>query len=423
MVVTNHVVKGMKYRLYPNASAKEYFAKAFGCARKCYNLMLEDCNESYKTTGKVQICQPTKFKNQEQYAYMKEIDAFVFANERIALNNAFRHFHINLKKGMPVKEAGLPNFKKKYSSKQTFTTNNQASKIGTNTIRFEKFNAEKNKWESVAKGATHILLPKIGRVNMVMHRPLPENCTYSSVTVTKTPSGKYYVSICVQYDEELVERNLNLEHSIGLDYSSPYFFVDNQANKGDYQRYFRLYEKKIALLNKSLSRKQKHSKNYEKTKLKLAKAHEKIANRRNDWQWKKAQEIADNPHVDYVFVETLRMQEIAERDSVYKLGKSTYDNGWYSFVLKLSQKLFQNGKELHLIDRWYPSSKTCSQCGNVIEDLGLDVRTYVCPKCGLTIDRDVNSAINLRNKGIELVSMKNIMNRRNDGNSLPHYAH
>lgn len=230
-----------------------------------------------------------------------------------------------------------------------------------------------------------------------MHRQLPKDSEIKHITISYY-SGKFYVSINVQYEPQVISKKLEVQNSIGLDYKSDGLYVDNQGNKPDYPKFFRLYESKLAFEQRKLSHMKRGSNNYNKQKLKVAKIHEKIANCRKDFLHKLSYSLANT--YDYVFVEDLNMQSVSQ---FLKLGKSTYDNGFGMFKSMLNYKLQDRGKVFHKIDKWYASSTTCSNCDTKHKDIvnSLVVRKWTCPTCGCSHDRDINAAINIRQQGIK----------------------
>ena len=352
--------------MYPTKEQEIFFINTFGCCRFIYNKMLEDKIEHYKLTGEMLDTDPAKYK--QAYPFLKKVDSRALLGANNALKSAYKNFF--------EKRTSFPKFKSKKYSKQSYTTyaDNNRVYIKDNYIR----------------------LPKIGFVKIKYHRPIPSEYKIKNATITKNPSGKYYISVCVEYEYEYPTPTLNKDNSIGLDYSSPDFYVDNQGRKPNYSKYFRRVEEKLAKEQRRLSHMVKGSKNWEKQRIKIAKCYEKVFNQRQDWLHKLSYYFAEN--YDYVFVEDLNLLEIAQKPH---LGKSTNDNGFGYFRTFVEYKMKYRGKIFHKIDRWYPSSKTCHHCGYIKEDLTLDDRKWICPECHNIIDRDWNSAINILNQGFK----------------------
>lgn len=356
--------------MYPNIDQQKLLTNVFGCCRFIYNKMLEDKIKYYKETGKTLHNYPSQYK--KDFPFLDEVEIRALQGAQNALNSAFENFFEHGKK--------FPKFKsKKYKQSYTTYTN------GHNNIRIEN---------------NHIRLPKIGFVKIKYHRPISPKYKIKHITITKNPSGKYYVSVCVEYEYEYPTPTLNKDNSIGLDYSSPDFYVDSQGKKPNYPKYFRKAEKKLAREQRKLDKMVYESRNYEKQRIKVARYCEKVFNQRKDWLHKLSYYFAEN--YDYVFVEDLNLIEMA---GTLKLGKSTNDNGFGYFRTFVEYKMKDRGKIFHKIDKWYPSSKTCHYCNYIKEDLTLNDREWICPECHNIIDRDWNSAINILNQGFKELSI------------------
>jgi putative transposase len=184
-------------------------------------------------------------------------------------------------------------------------------------------------------------------VRIKLHRQLPARYVIKHVTISKTSTNKYYVSILVQYELNVKENQLNIENSLGLDYSSHDFYVDSNGVRAEYPRYFRLYQNTLAKEQRKLSSMKLGSNNYKKQKLKVAKVYEKIANLRNDFLHKLSTQLANNH--DYIFVEDIDLRAMSQ---CLKLGKSTLDNSFGKFRTLLEYKIFERGKIFHKIDKW-----------------------------------------------------------------------
>ena len=345
------------------------FAKTFGCCRKVYNLMLEDKIKYYEATKKTLNNMPAQYK--AEYEYLKEVDSLALANEQMHLRQAFKNFFQNPKK------FGFPKFKAKKSG-DSYSTNN----VNGNIAIIDSF----------------IKLPKIGKVKVKIHRLPSETWKLKAATVSKTSSGKYYASLLFEFSKENEEKELT--KAIGLDYASNGLYVDSEGNAADMPRFYRKSEKKLAREQRRLSRKTKGGSNYNKQKLKVAKVHEHTANQRKDFLHKKSREITNL--YDVVCVENLNMKGMSRS---LRLGKSTLDNGYGMFLNFLDYKLRDEGKILIRVDKFFPSSQMCSECGTLepgTKDLSL--RQWTCSCCGTHHDRDVNAAINIKNEGLRMLN-------------------
>ena len=299
------------------------------------------------------------------------MDAYALCNEQINLQTAFNNF-------FKYPKAGFPKFKSKKRDKSSYTTSNVNGVI---KILDDK----------------HIKLPKIKSLRIKLHRQIPENSRIKSATIERKPSGKYYISLCIEYGSQILNTKLDKNKSVGLDYSSHDFYVDSEGNRANYPKFYRNNQKKLARAQRRLSRKKLSSNNYNKQKIKVAGVHEKIANSRNDFLHKISANLANS--YDYICVEDINLRSISK---CLKLGKSTLDNGFGIFRNYLQYKLEQKGKKLIKIGKFEPSTIICSKCGAYHKDVvnSLSVREWTCPDCGTHHDRDINAAKNILKIGL-----------------------
>ena len=357
--------------MYPNAEQCKYFLKAFGSVRFIYNKILADRKNIYEQFGNNVEHKPKSYSQlKKEYAWLYEIDNLALANAQKQLNEAYRNF-------FKAKESGFPRFRSKKSGKNSYTTNNQ----GTN-IRIEN-------------GSVH--LPKIGWVRIKQHRLIPNNCKIKSCTISMKPSGKYYISVLTECKLEQPNAELSKNRALGLDYSSSHFYVDSQGVQAEMPRFFREAESRMAKERRKLDKMIRGSNNYERQRIKVARAYEHVANQRKDWLHKKSTELANE--WDYICVEDINLRGMA---GSLKLGKSTNDNGFGMFREMLKYKLYDRGKVFIKIDKWFPSSKMCSACGAINKELALKDREWTC-ECGAHHDRDLNAARNILRKGMSYV--------------------
>ena len=362
--------KAVELRLYPNKKQQILLTKTFGCCRKIYNLALAESIDFYKQTGKFKHSNYTTYR--KQFPYLGEVEAQALSQSLQNLKSAFKNRFSKTAK----RQTGFPKFKSKHG-KQSYRTCQPSA------------NALQDKY---------LKLPIIGKVRFKAKPRVQDNWKLKSVTVSKSSTGKYHASLLYEYYVEEPQVKLNIYNSIGLDYKSNGLFIDNQGNKPDYPKFFRLYESKLAFEQRKLSHMKRGSNNYYKQKLKVAKIHEKIANQRKDFLHKLSYLYAET--YDYVFVEDLNMQDVSK---FLHLGKSTSDNGFDMFRGMLNYKLYDRGKVFHKIDKWYASSTTCSNCSTKHKEIvnSLSIRKWTCPTCGYNHDRDINAAINIRQQGIK----------------------
>lgn len=370
--------KAYVYRIYPTDEQAILINKTFGCVRFVYNKMLADrkaAYEQYKEDKHAlkQQRDPTPADYKEEFEWLREVDSLALANAQLNLNAAYKNFFRD-------QSVGFPKFKSKHRDKKSYTTNNQG---GTIRILDEK----------------HIRLPKLKDVHIKLHRQLPENAIIKSATLSQTPTGKYYISILLEFEEDIKQVVPTQETTVGIDYSSKTLYVDSQANSANYPQFYRKSEAKLKKEQRKLSKRKKGGKNREKQRRKVAKLHEKVANQRKDFLHKVSRQIINAYNA--VVIEDLNMRGIAQG---LNLAKSTNDNGFGMLKVFLEYKLKEQGKQLVVIDKWYPSSKLCRFCGTVNTALTLGDRMWTC-SCGAVLDRDVNAAINIKNEGCRILGI------------------
>jgi putative transposase len=352
------LLKAYKYRIYPNTEQRIYLSKTFGCVRFIYNKMLADRIEYYNKTGKSLKNTPAQYKS--EFEWLKEVDSLALANAQLNLNCAYRRFFSD-------KSVGFPKFKTKKSNYSSFTTNNQ-----NGTISIEN---------------NHMKLPKLkSMIKLKQDRPV--SGLIKSCTISKVPSGKYFVSILVDTE------NIKLpeaESKIGIDVGLKDFAVCSNGEIFSNPKWFRKSEKRLAFLQKSLSRKQKGSHNRDKARLKVSKLHEKIANQRKDYLHKISSKITNENQV--IVIEDLRVKNMLANE---RLAKAISEVSFTEFRAMLEYKTKWKGRNLIVAPSNYASSQLCSGCGyqnKEVKDLAL--REWTCPQCSAFHNRDINASKNL----------------------------
>ncbi|EGO8494310.1 IS200/IS605 family element RNA-guided endonuclease TnpB [Enterococcus faecalis] len=376
-------LKAYKFRLYPTEEQERFFAKSFGCVRKVYNLMLNDRIKAYKETkndASKKMNFPTPAKYKKDFPFLKEIDSLALANAQLNLDKAYKNFFRD-------KSIGFPRFKSKKNPVQSYTTNNQN---GTVALIDNKF----------------IKVPKLkSLVRIKLHRQ-PKGII-KSATISRHSSGKYYVSLlCKEEVSELPKTN----SAIGIDLGIAEFAILSDGQKIDNNKFTSTMEKKLKREQRKLSRrgllaKKKginlfEAKNYQKQKRKVARLHEKVMNQRTDFLNKLSTEIIKNH--DIICIENLSTKGMLRNQ---KLAKSISDVSWSSFVTKLQYKADWYGREIIKIDKWFPSSQICSECGHKDGKKSLDIREWTCPICHTHHDRDINASINILAEGLRIKSL------------------
>jgi len=357
-------LKAYKYRIYPTDAQVVFFAKTFGCCRFVWNKMLDKKLQAYKKKERIPQDTPAKYK--EEFPFLKEVDSFALCNVQLQLEKAFKDHFRNRK------QFKLPKFKKK-RDKKSYTTNNVRDSIRVD-------------WEKKL-----LYLPKLREgVKIELHREFDGKI--KSVTVSKTTDGKYYASILVETANPINKVVEPKSRTCGIDLGLEHFATvtnDFGSYKVEHPRYLLKAEEQLRRLQKSFSRKQKGSKNSEKARLRLARQHAYVANARNDFLHKLSKAIIDENQV--VVLEDINVKGLLKT----RLAKSISDSGWSKFLTYLKYKAEWYGRTFIQVDRFFPSSKLCHHCGHKNEDLALHDRTWCCPACGETHDRDVNASINL----------------------------
>ena len=357
-----------RYRIYPNEIQANLILQTFGCVRFVYNKILGKAKEIYELEGKNKIVTPASLKT--EFQFLKEVDSLALANVQMNVKTAFTNFF--------QKRTSFPKFKSKKTARKSYSTNSV-----NNSIRIED---------------NSIKLPKLGLVKIKLHRTIPRNYIIKSATISQEPNGAYYVSLLTEFEKDIKEVPSD-NNIVGLDFSMSELFVSSDNQRADYPRFFRKLETKLAKAQRELSRKVKFSSNWNKAKLKVAKIHQSIKNSRKDFLHKLSKELVTKYNA--IIIEDLNMKGMS---GALNFGKSVADNGWGMFTTMLQYKAMFLGKQVVKIDKWFPSSKTCSSCGTIKTELALSERVYKCDECSSKIDRDLNASINIREVGRKLLA-------------------
>jgi putative transposase len=345
-------------------------ARTFGCARWIYNWALALKSRAYREEGRrlsyddLSACLPV-LKQQAETVWLAQVSSVPLQQSLRHLDRAF----VNFFEG----RANYPRFKSKKQDSQAATYTSSAFSWKDGSLTLAKMDAA---------------------LDIRWSRPLPEGVMPSTVIVRRDSVGRYFVSLLV---EEEIEPLPPSPEQIGVDLGLTSLVITSKGDKVGNPRFFTTDEKKLARAQQRLARKQRGSKNREKARRKVAKIHARVASRRRDYQHKLSTRLIRENQV--ICVESLSVKNMLQN---HCLAKAIADVGWGEFVRQLEYKAQWYGRRLIKIDRWYPSSKMCSCCRSVLQDLDLEVRAWRCPNCGTLHDRDVNAAKAVLAEGLRL---------------------
>ena len=362
------------FRLYPDAVQRAALARAFGCARVVFNDVVQvredarKAGEPFPTAGELSRRLITQAKRSPERAWLSEVSTVVLQQSLRDAEAAYRNFFASLKGTRKGPRVGPPRFKSRKDQRQS--------------VRFTA-NA---RWKITEAG--RLDLPKIGAVKVKWSRTLP--ATPSSVTVIKDAAGRYFASFVIETDPATDQARMpESDRAIGIDLGLTHFAVLD-GSKIDSPRFLRRAEKKLKKTQQDLCRKQKGSKNRDKARLKVARAHVKVADARREFHHQLSTRlISENQGIA---VEDLSVAALCRT----RLAKPVHDAGWSSFISMLEYKAQRYGRTLVKVDRFEPTSQTCSTCGTKDGPKPLHVREWTCSACGTVHDRDHNAAINVK---------------------------
>ena len=364
--------KAYKFRLYPNKEQQLLMQKTFGSVRFVYNHYLAKRKEMYEEQGATlsynkSSADLTQLKKQDEYNWLKEVDSTALQTSLKDLDLAFKNFFRRVKQG--DKKVGYPRFKSKKFSKKSYT-----AKMN---IHLEE---------------KHIKLPKLVRVKCRVSKQIGGRIL--SATIEQKPSGKYFVSVlCRECEAEPLNKTGT---NIGMDLGLKTFVALSNGESYSHPKAMNKSLKKLAKLQKQLSRKQIGSSNRNKARIKVARLHEKISNQRKDFSHKLSTNMVRD--FDVIAIENLRVKNMIRNK---RLARHIADASWSEFVRQMEYKADWYGKTVVKVDTFFPSSQLCSTCGYQNSEIkDLKIRKWTCPKCNAVHDRDINASLNILNKGL-----------------------
>ena len=361
------IKRAYKFRLHPTPQQEIALARTFGCARFAYNYMLRQRTDAwFERKEKVGYHETsamlTALKKTEEFSWLNEVSSVPVQQSLRHLQTAFGNFF--------ARRSKYPTFKKKDGAQSAeYTTS--AFKWADGKLRIAKMDEA---------------------LNIRFSRTIPKAAKVTTVTVSKDCAGRYFVSMLCT---DQVQAKAPVAAKVGIDLGLTHFAILSTGEKIAAPNTFRKNEEKLAKLQRRLAKKTKGSANRKMAKLKVAKLHAKITDSRKDFLHKLSTRLVSENQV--IAIETLAVSNMQKN---HNLAKSIADASWSEFVRQLEYKSLWYGRELVGIDRWYPSSKRCFDCGHTVKKMPLNVREWTCPECGTIHDRDINAARNVLAAGL-----------------------
>ena len=378
------ILRAIKIRLYPNKTQEQTLNKVLGCYRFVYNQMLALKQNAYnKDKSNLGLCELSKFFHGEllkkdEYSWLKEQNTKVMKQAIRQMLSAYDGF---FKLGK-----GFPKFKSKHD--------NNSALFPCEAI--SKSNSFETRHISLIKSLKHI---KFHCSNLYFERLQKYKDNIKSATLSKTKSGKFYLSVLISMNEEEFKQFSHTNNKVGIDLGVKDFIITSDGEVFENKHFFKKSENRINKLQRRLSKKAKGSNNRNKVRIKIAKEFEYLTNQRMDYIHNAVNSLLKT--YDYIFMENLNVQGMLKN---HKLAKAIQELGFYTFKNTLKNKAMMNDKFVIEVDRWFASSKTCHKCGYVYKGLTLGEREWTCPICGEHHDRDLNAAINILIEGQRMLT-------------------
>ena len=373
------MLRAIKIRLYPNKTQEQTLNKVLGCYRFVYNQMLALKQEAYnKDKTNLKVTDLSKWFHgillkDEQYAWLKEQNTKVMKQAIRQMDDAYQKFF--------KQHNGFPKFKSKKNKQSALFPYEAISKRNTFETRHISL-------------TTPLKNIKFRCSDLYFSRLQKYNRNIRSATLSKTKSGNFFLSILIEMEDTELEKFEHTNEQVGIDLGVKDFVITSDGEIFENKHFLKKEEKQIKKLQRQLSKKVKGSNNRKKAQIRIAKLFEQITNKKNAYIHYVANELLG--YFDTIFMEDLNVQGMLRN---HHLAKAIQEVGFYKFKKILFNKALVNGKQIVFVDRFYPSSKTCSVCGYKKRDLRLSDREWVCPKCGTKHDRDINAAMNILLEG------------------------
>ena len=378
------MLRAVKIRLYPNKTQEQTLNKVLGCYRFVYNQMLAQKQNAYKrdktnlkVTDLSKWFHGTLLKD-EQYAWLKEQNTKVMKQAIRQMDGAYRNFF--------KQHNGFPKFKSKKDKQSALFPYEAISKHNTFETRHISL-------------TTPLKNIKFRCSDLYFSRLQKYNKNIRSATLSKTKSGNFFLSILIEMDDVELKRFKHTNKQVGIDLGVKDFVITSDGDVFENKHFFKKKEKQLKKLQRQLSKKVKGSNNRKKAQVRIAKLFERITNKKDAYIHYVTNELLT--YFDTIFMEDLNVQGMLRN---HHLAKAIQDVGFYKFKETLVNKALVNDKQVVFIDRFYPSSKTCSVCGYKKRDLRLSDREWICPNCGMKHDRDINAAMNILLEGQRMLT-------------------
>lgn len=359
--------KAYRYRLYPTTEQEQLLRRTMGCVRLVYNRALSARTEAwYEKQERIDYVMTssmlTGWKKQEDLDFLNDVSCVPLQQSLRHLQKAFTNFFDG--------RAKYPNFKKKHNGGSA------------------EFTKSAFRWKD-----GQLFLAKCSEpLPIVWSQELPDGCSPSTVTVKLSASGQWHVSLLVNTDIAELPR---INKAIGLDVGITSLIATSDGDKITNPKHFKRLKKKLKRAQKSLSRKQKGSRNRQKARIKVARVHRQISDSRKDFLHKLTTQLVRENQT--IVVEDLAIKNMVKN---HRLALAISDASWGELIRQLAYKCQWYGRELIKIDRWFPSSKRCGNCGHIVDRLPLSIREWECPRCGMNHDRDINASKNILAAGL-----------------------